>query len=531
MATLEINGKRVQVDDSFLSLSPDQQQKTVEEIAASLGQVQSAPKSSILEQAGQGAKEGVGSFVGTPVDAAAGVINAMQSPVDVYLPLNEDMTVGKAEITPREKAIQNPFGGSRSVNDALSAAIPDAPPPDGAAQRYARRIGQEVGFGAPASLVGARLPGIGPSAQGNMPAYMAASTAGDISAGVGGQTAREIAPNSDAADLIASILAGGMGAAGVSMMMPKRAPVPSLDDVKRQANSAWDKVNNSDTALTAQGVQEYTDRLSRRLADERATDARLYPRANAAAESVADNTDKTLGGIISDRRFIGRTVAKNADEASAGVAMKKEIDDFLKSLDAQKASGSDVAGSVDDFNRANDLTSRVKRAEAVLNKEMRGDSRAATSGVGGNSVNAQRQNIRAIFDKERDPTLSGRRQGFTPDEMDQMSKVVFGTRASNAARMAGRLAPTSGALPMMAMGGGGVSGATAALMTGNPLYALPMGAAGVGLMAKGAAESMTKNQINDLIATILSGRAPQKSSAKAAAQAAIVEQLLSSGAN
>ena len=33
MATLEINGRRVEVDDSFRSLSPEQQQATVEEIA------------------------------------------------------------------------------------------------------------------------------------------------------------------------------------------------------------------------------------------------------------------------------------------------------------------------------------------------------------------------------------------------------------------------------------------------------------------------------------------------------------------
>lgn len=37
MATLEINGKRVQVDDGFLSMSPEQQQAAVEEIAAQIG--------------------------------------------------------------------------------------------------------------------------------------------------------------------------------------------------------------------------------------------------------------------------------------------------------------------------------------------------------------------------------------------------------------------------------------------------------------------------------------------------------------
>lgn len=46
MATLNIGGKRVRVDDSFLSLSPEQQNATVEEIAASIGAAgQGAPVS------------------------------------------------------------------------------------------------------------------------------------------------------------------------------------------------------------------------------------------------------------------------------------------------------------------------------------------------------------------------------------------------------------------------------------------------------------------------------------------------------
>lgn len=43
MATLNINGQRVKVDDSFLSLTPEQQNATVDEIAQSLGGQQAAP--------------------------------------------------------------------------------------------------------------------------------------------------------------------------------------------------------------------------------------------------------------------------------------------------------------------------------------------------------------------------------------------------------------------------------------------------------------------------------------------------------
>src|SRR6478609_7686356 len=43
MATLTVNGRRVKVDDSFLSLPPEQQEATVNEIAASMGATAPAP--------------------------------------------------------------------------------------------------------------------------------------------------------------------------------------------------------------------------------------------------------------------------------------------------------------------------------------------------------------------------------------------------------------------------------------------------------------------------------------------------------
>ena len=47
MATLNIDGRRVKVDDSFLSLSPEQQNATVEEIAASFAPVGAKAKSGL----------------------------------------------------------------------------------------------------------------------------------------------------------------------------------------------------------------------------------------------------------------------------------------------------------------------------------------------------------------------------------------------------------------------------------------------------------------------------------------------------
>lgn len=55
---LEVNGRRVEVDDGFLSLTPDQQEATVNEIAASL-----SPKSGFMGQVNAGIAETAGGLV------------------------------------------------------------------------------------------------------------------------------------------------------------------------------------------------------------------------------------------------------------------------------------------------------------------------------------------------------------------------------------------------------------------------------------------------------------------------------------
>lgn len=505
------------------------------EIEAALAQYQAAgppapppPETGIIDQAGSGVNEGLASFLGTPVDAMAGVINNMRPNTDVYLPLTGDGGVGEPEITYGEPTIKDPFGGSGTFRKILDPLISKSAPQT-AGQRYARRIGQEVGYGVPASLLGARLPGMGPVLE-SPGAYAGASLAGDVGAGVAGQTSREILPESDTADTIATLIGGFGGASGASMTLPKYGAAPTLDDVKAKAGDKWRAVEGSGVKLTPQAEAEYIGKLGDRLKADRATNTSLFPRANATLDDITTNPNRSLYGIEEDRRLVGRNVAKDANEARVGVGMKQEIDDYLKSLDASKVQGANPEQAVQDAIDARALTHRTKKAESVLNKGMRGESRAATSGTGGNEVNAKRQNIRALLDIERDPTMKGRKQGFTPEEVAQMGKVVFGSKPQNVARMLGRMAPSSGALPMMATGIGGASGATAALMTGNPLMAAPAIAGGVGTIAKQAAERMTSNEIKKLTDMILNGAPLPKSASSTAAKRAIVEQLLSGSA-
>lgn len=475
------------------------------------------PQTNMVEQSMSGVNEGIGNFLGLPVDAATGVLNLGIAGANAFIPNDEK----------RIQPIQNPVGGSGTMHGMMDPFISDVAPQT-TAQRYGRRVGQEVGFGAPMALATAGMGNAaGQAARASMPAFMASSTASDVGAGLAGQTAQEVMPDNKTVQFIASLLGGVAGGGSVAAMTPRNAPTPSLDDVRAAEKSKWEAVQSNPATLTPQAEAEYLAKMQDQLVRDRATNPNLFPRANATLADIQGNPNRTLYGLEEDRRLVGRNVAGNADEAAVGVKMKNEIDDYLRSLDPSKVTGADPRAAVADTMEARALTARRSRAEEVTDATNKAETRAATSGTGGNEINATRQKIRALLDRETDLVRKGKRGGYTPDEIKAMEDIVRGTPTTNAARMFGRLAPTSGALPMMATGYGGMAGLGSAVMGGNLLFAAPFGAGAVGSVAKGVGESITKRQIEDLLKLILSGKKPEMSQARAAANVGRVSGLMS----
>jgi hypothetical protein len=564
MTTLVINGKKVKVSDDFLNLSPEDQNRAVEEIAQSMGVAQSPMKAGLAklsdmtqnprvmpatdgpatpryadgdprnvatpvpppapyrgalagaDQLSSGLNEGIAALAGAPVDLLTGALNMGAKGVN-YL-AGTDIP-----------QIENPLGGSDSIKSALDPLISDVEPQTGG-QRYLRRIGREVGFGVPAAMTGAAIPGYGATAREALKPYMAASVASDVGAGLAGQTAREVAPDSPVADLIASLIGGGGTAFLASRMTPRLAASPSLEEMKAREGLAWDKVKSAPETMTDSTTVGLQGAVRAALPDSQLA-AEAYPKAYGMAEKMGALKNPTIYDAEQARRMVGDRVAASPDEARVGVDMKRAIADYLSNLKPSDLQGGAADETLDALSTARRTTHQIKKAEAVTNAGMKAETRAATTGTGGNEVNATRQNVRAIFDKERDLTLSGKRSGYTPDEMAAMEKLVMGSPGSNIARLLGRMAPSSGALPLTIFGGGGASGATASLMTGNPYYAIPAIAGGVGELSKIAAEKMTKTQIAELLATIRNGgKAVGPSAARDATVKAIIQQLLGTAA-
>jgi hypothetical protein len=480
-----------------------------------------------VEQLGAGLNEGIAGFAGAPVDMATALLTRQRpqfTDTTDYANFDGKVTAAPAGMTP---GIEAPFMGSGMTTDIMDPLISDRAP-GGMAERYLRRGGQELGFGIPAAMTGAAIPGFGAPARANMPVYMATSAAGDVGAAIGGQTAQELAPGNQTLDFLASVL-GGVGAGyGASRLTPETVPVQSLDDLKQGNASDWAKVKASPDTLDPAASARLSPELAAMLQKKRATNPNLFPRANATVDDIAALPPKSLYEVEEARRLAGRNVAANADEAEIGVQMKKTIEEYLSSLGPNDVRGvADPEATIDLMRKARKDSHQVFKAEEITNKEMRGETRAATTGTGGNEVNATKQNIRTVFDRERDPTLRGKSGGYTPDEMAAMERVVMGTPAQNLARLVGRMAPTSGALPMMATGWGGAAGLAGGLSTGNPLMAIPALAGGLGFIGKAAVENMTQREIDRLIATITNGgKAPAQSAARAAANRAVLMQLV-----
>jgi hypothetical protein len=194
--------------------------------------------------------------------------------------------------------------------------------------------------------------------------------------------------------------------------------------------------------------------------------------------------------------------------------MKQEITDYLDNLKPDDVTGSDPEAAVSALREGRDMTRRIKKSEQIAEALMKGERRAATSGTGGNEVNAIRQNIRAILDSPK------KRAGYTPDEIEAMEKIARGSAATNTMRMVGRMSPSTGLMSQMAAGGMAV-GAGA---TSNPLFLAP---AFAGMVAKSGAEHLTKNSVKELQELIRNGAPLAKKTFSDSQRSAIVALLAS----
>jgi hypothetical protein len=234
MATLDIEGKTVEVDDAFLKLSPEEQQRTVEEIAGQMG------LSPAREEAKpEPAPEGDGVALNTTAGLNQALYNTLGGPVDLSRWLINKGIEGANYATGSEMDTipSDSFGGSESISSMFGAVgVPEPKNVQAASaeERIARGLGEGLGYTmGPAAIVGGasragvlsgrtldaatRALGNGASAG----RLAGDSLVGGIS-GAGATAAMEATP--DQYDTLAG-LGGGLAAGGVGALL---AGIPTL---------------------------------------------------------------------------------------------------------------------------------------------------------------------------------------------------------------------------------------------------------------------------------------------------------------
>ncbi|MEM1372343.1 MAG: hypothetical protein AAGG72_08990, partial [Pseudomonadota bacterium] len=410
--------------------------------------------------------------------------------------------------------ITDPVGGSESFERLMSwLGATTETEPQNALQRYARSIGRETGaLAVPGGMGLAAASRMAPTATGLM--------ASAIGAGIGSQAASDATGGNATAETLGA-LAGGLSPIAASRAIRPKAP--TLDGLRRTAEAGYSAVEQSTARLRPEAAAKLADNLEGVFGKRSLAARKLNPKASVAADSIAADLREnppTIQELEEARRWIGRNVAASSDasERALGVAMKKQIDDYLEALKPEDLIGTNDARSVvAQLKSAREATSRLKRAEIFEADDVglidQGLRRAATTGTGGNEINAIRQNIARVL---KNPKLI---RGFKSHELQAMRDIADGRPTQNALRLLSRLAPSTGTLPL----GGFGAAAAGAGATGNPLWLLP---SAVGEGARMTGDAMLRRQVRNLGDVIRNG-APLRRQPSATANGILAALLAS----
>lgn len=462
MATLEIGGKRVQVDDGFKSLSPEAQQQMVQQIAAQIGVAAAPPApagqgfgNNIAQQAGDGVFFGFGDEISarlnamTGYDAATGTYGNRTTYADQL-----------AAVRAQERQFEAEHPVLAPVAE-VGGALVTAAVPAGLAMRG----------GSLASRVGAA--GLAGAAQG------AAYGFGE------GEGLADRTEKAKWSGLFGGVIGGAapLVGAGARKLVEKvgegralRAAAkgaPSIDELRARANAIYaeaDKVSNLPRPALADalaGTLEEANRLG--------LDDMLHPSASRVAVKMSEAGAKEgpVGfrelDILRRQAQVPAGNVTNRSEQAIGSRMIEGIDGYMDDASPSLASA---------LGEARDMWSRMRKAETIQRMMDTGD--AYLSGKSSGIRNQARSLV-------KNPKAS---RGYTAAEKAAL------TRLANPGLLEAALHYASGGLGQMAtVGAGGSMGGIPGALAGGAVAAT----------ARKASEAITTRKAQLVQALIANG--------------------------
>ena len=271
----------------------------------------------------------------------------------------------------------------------------------------------------------------------------------------------------------AGALVGGM--AGGRMMRPSAAAGPTAADLKSQGGDIYKSFD------TPQGQLVLEPRAFNKIANDVSSAAYKARISKASPKSLAilkEIENMGAAGVAPDileidglRRQLG-ALAKSADGTERFMAglMTRKLDDAMNALKPADVIAGDANDALQKITKARDLWRRGKKVEVIEGLLETAKDAAGANYTSAGLMTAVKQKFRALAGRSDFKTL------FSADEQAAIKQIIRGTTPEKFIRFLGKFDPRS---PIMASVLTGLGYAV------SP--ALAVGAAGVGLAAKGAA--------------------------------------------
>lgn len=214
-----------------------------------------------------------------------------------------------------------------------------------------------------------------------------------------------------------------------------------MDEARRAAAEAGYLGYNTDEAAANSTVPDFIDRVVDHPAysihdDEAVASREAYKRAVAARDQARDEN-------MPSQVF-------PPDQPQAPAVAPEVV--------PPAPTAADAAGAL---RNARDLAMRQFKAKALANALSKAEINADVAGTGGNIENATRRRLASILDKEP----------WSPDETDQINRMIHGTPVTNTLRHLGRFGPKGNALMAALELGSGSPGAISAAIGGTAAQA------------------------------------------------------------
>lgn len=533
--TLNIGGKRVKVDGSFMQLSPEQQNATVDEIASSLGMTDAQQPAAgpwqkyAAQQSQQPTPQAGGDGWSAKAEAdkiealrGTGVFSDATDSILTGIPFGDEIVSGAmAPFKAGISAIKGDgFDIGREYNRSMDLEA-----------EFQRRRNERSPI---ASTVGGVAGGLGVGgiaaksgltllngAKATLPSMAGRGMAeGAIWGGLYGAGEGRGLEERGLNALHGGALGGAVGGLTGSLARlgagkVDRSSLPTADDLKNAASAAYQRADDAGAVYSSDAMKRIRDQLLKDF-----TDFGYHPELQFGAKVALNEIDRlagqnvTLKGLDTARKIAGNAFqpGNKANNALTG-KVTSALDDLVanpQAGDILMGNGAEAAAAITE---ARGLYGQARKLETVNSLLERASLRAGSTGSGANIENATRQELSKILKSDK------MKRGFNKDELATIKQAVLGTKTQNALRAVGKFAPSG-----VVSGGVGTStGAFVGNLIGGPAGGVfgAIGLPAVGLGAKMAADAGARNSTRLIEALIASGGKPPQAQLPAGMKALI----------